>query len=154
MMGQGLAQQNKASNRTSDAELLIALFDPNRALALKRIMAEQFEDLKGSMSIFDGPEGSTIITERNKKALEVLARQIKDGKKRLAIFYGAGHMADMERRLLADFGVERESLSWLEAWDLRDEKPQPRRRARRPRADEKQQEIDEEARSPAPAAAE
>ncbi|MEX2560202.1 MAG: hypothetical protein WD403_09825 [Pirellulales bacterium] len=118
MMGQSIAQQNKDPNRSVDAELLLALFDRNRALALKRIMAEQFQDLEGAMSAINGPDGSTIITERNKKALEVLARQIEDGKKRLAIFYGAGHMPDMEKRLLTDFGLKRQDEQWLKAWDL------------------------------------
>lgn len=120
MMGQSMAQQSKNPNRSLDAELLLALFDRDRALALKRVLAEQFEDLEGVMTAFDGPDGSTIITERNKKALEVLAQEIEAGKKRLAIFYGAGHLPDMESRLLADFGLKRAKERWIVAWDLRD----------------------------------
>ena len=120
MMAQGMVQQSKkGGGGTSDAELLMALFDRNRALALKRLVAEQFEDLDGAMSALDGPEGSTLLTERNKKALEVLKQDIDGGQKRLAIFYGAGHMPDMAERLESEFGLKREGKEeWLTAWNM------------------------------------
>lgn len=118
-MVQGMAAQgNKGS--VSDLDLLMALFDKNRALKLKRIMARQFEDLDGQLQMFSGPDGSTIITERNKVALAVLKKQLAAGKKKIGIFYGAGHFADMEKRLIADFKLKHHSDRWLEAWDLRD----------------------------------
>ena len=43
----------------------------------------------------------------------------RSGKKRIGIFYGAGHLADMEKRLAADFGLKRDREQWVEAWDLR-----------------------------------
>jgi hypothetical protein len=125
MLAQGMVQQGKQGKGVSDGDLLLALFDRNRALALKRIMAQQFEDLGGAMAALDGPEGSTLITERNKKALEVLKKKIDSGAKRLAIFYGAGHMPDMSQRLESDFGLQREDEQWLTAWDLRSQSKQP-----------------------------
>ncbi len=119
MMGQQIAQQNKHPSRSSDMDLFRALFDKNRALTLKRVMAEQFEDMDGAMTALEGPGGSTLITERNKVALKVLAEQISAGKKRIGIFYGAGHMPDMEKRLIKDLGAERDAERWLVAWDLR-----------------------------------
>ncbi len=126
MMGQSIAQQSQHPERNSEAELLAALFSPNRALALKRAIAQQFEDLESSMNIFDGPDGSVIITERNKVALDVLKKEIGEGKKKLGIFYGAGHLADMEKRLESDFGLKRQSVKWLTAWDLRDKPKSPK----------------------------
>ena len=117
ILGQSMAQQNKG-DKSMDAELLLALFDKNRALALKRVLAEQFEDIEGMMSAFNGPDGSTLITERNKRALEVLAKEIGSGKKHLAIFYGAGHMPDMAKRLMAEFNLKAEREEWVTAWDL------------------------------------
>jgi hypothetical protein len=119
MMGQQIAQQSKNTSRSSEMDLLMALFDKNRALTLKRVMAEQFEDMEGAMASLEGPGGSTLITERNKVALKVLAEQIAAGKKRIGIFYGAGHMPDMEKRLVADLGAQRDAERWLVAWDLR-----------------------------------
>ena len=130
MIGQSLAEQNKGE-RSMDAELLLALFDKNRALALKRVLAEQFEDMEGMMSAFNGPDGSTLITERNKRALEVLAKEIASGKKQLAIFYGAGHMPDMAERLMADFKLKPASEQWVTAWNLHDAAKKPKAGAKR-----------------------
>ena len=119
MMAQGMVQQSKKDGKSTDAELLLALFDRNRALALKRVFAEQFEDLDGAMGALSGPEGSTLVTERNKKALAVLKQDIDDGQKRLAIFYGAGHMPDMAERLEQEFGLKRQGAEqWLTAWNM------------------------------------
>lgn len=119
MLGQSMAEESKGDGSV-DAALLMALFDKNRALALKRVLAVQFEDLEGMMSAFNSADGSTLITERNKRALEVLGKEIGAGKKRLAIFYGAGHMPDMARRLMIDFKLKPAREEWITAWDLHD----------------------------------
>ncbi|HVX14380.1 MAG TPA: hypothetical protein VHC22_24550 [Pirellulales bacterium] len=123
MLGQSLAEESKGGS--VDGELLLALFDKNRALALKRVLAVQFEDLEGAMSAFNGPDGSTLITERNKRALEVLGKEIAAGKKHLAIFYGAGHMPDMAKRLMADFNLRPAREEWVTAWDLHEPVKRP-----------------------------
>ena len=45
-------------------------------------------------------------------------QQIAAGKKKIAIFYGSAHMPDFESRLLQNFGMQRQSVLWLDAWDL------------------------------------
>lgn len=120
MMGYAMAKGGSSSG--GDMRLLMAFFDKNRAMALKRAMAEQFEDMEGSLMAINGPNGSTIITERNKVALEVLREQIDEGHRKLAIFYGGGHMSDMQERLLDDFQLEPSKTEWIVAWDLTDEK--------------------------------
>ncbi len=121
MMGYAMARQGQEPLGSGDLQLVMALFSKNRALALKRVLAEQFEDLEGSLTAISGPEGSTLITERNKVALEVLRKQIAEGKQKLAIFYGAGHMFDFEQRLQEDFGLVPVSTRWLVAWNLKSE---------------------------------
>ena len=118
-MGAGIAQQSKDSSRSGDLALLSALFDKNQGLALKRVMAQQMQDMDGALEAFNGPDGSTIITERNRVALEVLKKQLADGRSKVAIFYGAAHLPDMEARLLKDFGLERKRVDWVTAWNLR-----------------------------------
>ena len=81
-------------------------------------MAKQFADMEGEIGMFDGPEGSAIITERNKKAFEVLRREIAKGRKKIAVFYGAGHLPDMQRRLEQDFGMQQTGTDWVTAWSL------------------------------------
>lgn len=123
MMGEGMARQAaaQANGRSFDAELLLALFDPRRATALKRVLAEQFEEMGGTSAALDGPTGSTIITERNKVAFKQLAKEVEAGKKRIGVFYGAGHLPDMEKRLIADFKLKRDQQQWLTAWHLGNE---------------------------------
>jgi len=123
LMGQGMVQQAAQQQKeggagSTDLGLLMALFSKDRAHKLKSLFADQFENMESQMLVFNGPEGSTIITERNKKAFEVLDKQLKAGKKNVAVFYGAGHLPDMEQRLATDFGLKREGEKWLTAWSL------------------------------------
>jgi hypothetical protein len=120
LMGQAMAQQAAGKNAPNDLEILMALFDDNRALKLKRILAGQFENLEFVTAALSGPNGSALIEGRNQAALAVLKKQIDAGKKKVAIFYGAGHMPDIEKRLIADFGLKHDGERWLEAWNLRD----------------------------------
>jgi hypothetical protein len=51
-------------------------------------------------------------------ALKVLKEQLTAGKKNLGIFYGAGHLNDMDERLRKDFGLSPVSITWMTAWNL------------------------------------
>jgi hypothetical protein len=119
MMGYALAAQNRQTSTTSDSQLLLALFSKDRPVVLKRLLAEQFEDLEGSISALDGPRGSTLISQRNKVVLEVLRKEIAAGRRKIAIFYGAGHMPGLLQRLCDDFALTPISTRWLVAWDLK-----------------------------------
>ena len=118
-MGAAMAKQS-ATGRSTDFELLFAFGASDRSLRLKRILSTQFSDLELSMKAIEGEKGSTIIGQRNKKALDVLQREIASGKKRIGIFYGAGHLPDMEKRMKKRFAMEpqRDSVKWLTAWDM------------------------------------
>ena len=100
-------------------------------------MAEQLENAEGQLDVLGGPEGSTIISERNKKALAVLTTELKAGKKKIGIFYGAGHFADMQDRLLKDFALKRSSEKWLVAWML--EKAAPKKEEQKKDEQKKEQ---------------
>jgi hypothetical protein len=117
MMGQSMAMQAKRPNSSSDIKLMFALIRRDH-VTIKQVFAEQFEDMEATMAAFNGKDGSTIITERNKKALATLTKELESGKKKLAIFYGAGHLPDMEQRLIKDFGLKKQHVVWLTAWDL------------------------------------
>jgi hypothetical protein len=95
-----------------------ALFAKDRARQLKIAMAGQLAEMESLLTAFGGEEGSTLITERNKAALEVLREQIDAGKKKLGVFYGAGHLADMDERLQRDFQLQPVEVTWLDAWKL------------------------------------
>ena len=120
MMGQSMAlQSRKVGKGSTDLKMLVALFSKDRNRQLKLLLAEEFESTGGAMNALEGKEGSTLITERNKKALVVLRKELDKGTRKIAIFYGAGHLSDMEKRLSADFGMSRTKEEWVDAWNLR-----------------------------------
>jgi len=49
--------------------------------------------------------------------IEVLQEQMAAGKRKLAIFYGAGHLLDLDQRLI-DLKFKRTGHEWLTAWEI------------------------------------
>ena len=132
LMRESMARAETEGGAAADVgigDMFGLLFGPaaDRQLKLRRIMAEQFSDMEMLSAAFGGEEGSTLITDRNTAALEVLRRRIDRGDRRIAIFYGAGHMDDFDRRLRADFDLQPRDTTWVEAWDLRGPAPAARR---------------------------
>lgn len=117
-IGQGMALQ-AAGKGGGEIGMLMALFSKNKSVRMRRSMAKQMISMGGGMVMFEGKNGSTIIEHRNTKCLSVLEEQFEAGKRNLAIFYGAGHLADMEQRLLNEFDMKRAGTRWLTAWKLR-----------------------------------
>jgi len=115
---------NQAGSTTRPAtialpELLQALAAPDRTRQMKLLMSRQFGDIDTAMALFDGPQGSVLITERNKAAIDVLKKVLHDGEaESIALFYGAGHMRDLEPRLI-ELGFKLTQQEWLVAWDMR-----------------------------------
>ncbi len=125
LMQEGMTQARRkaaagdTSGEVGIGELFGLLFSSDRELQLRRIMAEQFTDMEVLTAAFGGESGSTIITDRNAAALDVMRQQIAKGRERVAIFYGAAHMADFDQRLRKDFDLKPMETTWVEAWDLR-----------------------------------
>lgn len=120
MMGTSLSYQSRmaAQGESADVDMLRAFFSKDRPLQLKIAFAKQLADMESMLSAFGGEEGSTLITERNKKALEILQKQMGEGKKKIGIFYGAGHLEDMHERLQKDFQLYPAEITWVPAWKL------------------------------------
>ena len=116
-MGQSMAMQ--ASGKDSGtAGMLMAMFSSNKSLRMRRVMAKQMIEMEAGLAMFEGKDGSTIIDHRNAKCMKVLKRELDSGKKKIAIFYGAGHLADMEKRLISDFEMNVGGQKWIPAWNL------------------------------------
>lgn len=132
MFGQNLLDQARRPEAAADeAELFTALLSGDQG-AFRRALATQFEDIEGMLSVMNGPEGSALITDRNRRALEELDRQVAAGKRHLAIFYGAGHLPDLADQL-AERGFEPRETRWFTAWDLSEPgQDAPPRRGRAP----------------------
>ena len=116
-IGQSMAMQ-QGGGKDPTVSLALAMFSSNKVLRIRRAFADQIHNMESGMIIFKGKDGSTIIDHRNAKCMEVLRREIANGETEIGIFYGAGHLMDMERRLLSDFKATRGGQHWLKAWKL------------------------------------
>jgi hypothetical protein len=74
MLGASMAQQSQqaAQGESADVDFLTAMFSKDRPRQLKIAMAKQFEGMESLLVGISGPDGSTLIKERNNRALEVL----------------------------------------------------------------------------------
>ena len=95
-------------------DLLNALSSPDRARQLKLLLGKQFGHIEEQMAGFGG---TVLITDRNKACFKVLRKELAAGKKNVGIFYGAGHMGDMEDRLDL-MGFHQTGIEWRTAWDM------------------------------------
>lgn len=102
----------------TEFDLFKAFFSSNRELAMKQVMANEFINMEMLDAALSEGDGSTLLTERNKKALQILDREIANGHQKIAIFYGAAHMPDMGERLINEFELLPTKITWVDAWDL------------------------------------
>lgn len=116
MMGAGIATQSKNGG---DVGMLMALFSSERAKLMKQAMAKQLVDIELVTAGMDDASGNnTLIKGRNRKCFEILRDELDQGTETVAVFYGAGHLADMAERLETEFDMQPESTKWFDAWDL------------------------------------
>lgn len=87
---------------------------------LKRSIAPLISESESFITQLEGDDGTVLVSERNRVVMEVLTeeREVRGGGK-FAIFYGAGHMPDLENRLLAEGFTKGKSI-WLDAWMIPD----------------------------------
>lgn len=129
-MGKAAIKQQEINPLAQQLDLFVSLLSSDRKYGVRRIAAVELTKANEGEA-FAGSDGtSTIITERNKAALNVLKKQLQRGKKKIGIFYGAGHFPDMETRMLEEFGFERQSEEWITAWHLKAPSPPDRSTAR------------------------
>jgi hypothetical protein len=120
---QNLREANNPKNpprNEEEIDIISLLLDPDGPVKLKRMLAQQFEDLQSPTSGLGQTLSTILVADRNEAALKVFQKELAKGKKKIAIFYGAAHMPDFDKRLRADFGLKPKSEQWLTAWDLED----------------------------------
>lgn len=118
---QAQKEVNEKRGVNSDAAGLVMLLKiftmKDSSTELKRMIAQEFDSVEDIMAGIETGDGTVLVGERNKVALQVMDKEIAAGKKRIAIFYGAAHLGDMEERLMKR-GFKRTKVEWLKAWDL------------------------------------
>lgn len=113
-------EQQQAENPIELPEITLAdlLFRSSGAVKLKRFLAAQLSSQQ-AMGAMGETLNTLLIEDRNKAALKVFQTQMANGKRKMALFYGAAHMPDFEKRLQADYGLKRDKVEWVTAWDLK-----------------------------------
>lgn len=110
----GLEADSKGVKQPSTFKLLTSLIRGSKN-GLKRELVHTLGAGDDQVARLAGE--SVIISDRNAKCLEVLAREVEAGKKKLGIFYGAAHFPDMVKRLVEDGWVQ-SGTEWVTAWDI------------------------------------
>lgn len=107
------------SEKDSNAMLisLIGSLASGDSAALKRTIAPFLAEAETLITQLEGEDGTVLVSERNKVVMKKLKSEIGAKKSKLAIFYGAGHMPDLEDRLIAD-GFTKKNFSWATAWEI------------------------------------
>jgi hypothetical protein len=128
-------QQNDPRSTLTSFQMFWALLRSDRSRQFKFLVGQQMDQLEAAAAGLDQGGPTVLVSGRNEKAIRVLQDQIQLGKKRLGIFYGAGHMPDLERRLL-ELGFKAAGERWITAWELRPRRapvpPPPPRRTNAP----------------------
>jgi len=101
----------------SDWQMIGAVVGSEQDQPLKTALAYEMTNIAQVQQIFGEDSDSAIIGARNERAIQVLREQLDAGAQRVGIFFGVGHMPDLEDRLLA-LGLERRGTTWLDAWRL------------------------------------
>jgi hypothetical protein len=99
--------------------LLILLRGPTQEdrLKIRRFMAQGLVGSDAVMKVLEGNKGFSLITDRNSEVMAVLNRETALGKRKIAIFYGVGHLPDLHKRLLEQ-GYRLAKIEWLNAWNM------------------------------------
>jgi len=100
-----------------DWQMLSAMVSPGDE-SLKTIMAYEMTNIDAMQDILGEDSSSAIVGARNQRAIDVLRAQLDSGARRIGIFYGVAHMADLEERLLNEVGLRYEKTAWVDAWRL------------------------------------
>jgi len=118
MYFKALSLQTDKPSTTSVMDLAMLLLPGTRSLQLRRMLAEEFSNLDEFLAAFNGGEDISLLSARNDVALKKLI-EVLDKNSSVAIFYGAAHMLDFEKKLLRDFSAKKVGVEWLEAWMLK-----------------------------------
>jgi hypothetical protein len=89
--------------------------DPSSIEAMRLVMVETLSMPNAVDKAMSPALSDLIIKTRNAKVLADLKSELATGSKSVAIFFGAGHMGDMESHLIKDFGYKPGEERWFSA---------------------------------------
>jgi hypothetical protein len=118
MITKMLETQMKSLEKSPGAR---ALVQDSAKRILGRMLASS-ERLFKMLGIYDEKQrNDVLISLRNDRAFEALEKSLAEGKRSVAVFYGAAHLPDLERRLTEELGFRPVGDRWLLAWRVENE---------------------------------
>lgn len=128
LMGEGSVPGMPSGEAASAALLnsLVSAITTGDTAGLKRSIAPFLSEAEALITELEGDDGTVLVTERNKIVMNRIAEKTTgpDAAKKVAVFYGAGHMPDLENRLL-EAGYEKKTEAWATAWEITDQPSDP-----------------------------
>jgi hypothetical protein len=111
---------NAAMNELDTFALIRILLSPNSAAEFKMSLAKVFDQMESITAAMEGQNPSAILGGRNDVVMGRLKEVLANRKqRRIAVFFGGGHMPGIERALIADLKAKPVSEEWLAAWTMR-----------------------------------
>ncbi len=115
---QAIASNSVQPSTLSFMSLITALSADSQSQALKYLLAQELGRTGGLVLSAEIESGLTILGDRNRVALEVLADVLAAGDDYIGLFYGAAHMPGLARELVREMGFQRVDQRWLTAWQI------------------------------------
>lgn len=100
-----------------ELEIMTSALDSGDESPFKIMMAYEIADLDRFQGLFGNAAETAVIGARNQRAIDVLQRELDAGALSVGIFFGIGHMRDLEQRVL-ELGLVPIETIWVDAWKL------------------------------------
>lgn len=114
-----LQEKMKEANNIGLADMVMLFYSEKSMQRIKLVFARLLADSESFLAGGMLDENNAIIEGRNEVALKKLKEVLGDpAKKRVAVFYGAGHMPTMEQDLKEQWQARQTGESWLPAWTM------------------------------------
>ena len=84
--------------------------------ALKRTLGPILAESEGFLNALEDGEESVLISKRNEIVISRIS-SLPPSSRRVAVLYGAGHMPDLEKRLLQS-GYRKTLTEWHAGWTI------------------------------------
>ena len=108
-----------AMNELDTFALIRILLSPDSASEFKMVLAKVLDQMESTTAAMEGNNPSAILGGRN----DVVVKKIQEGlanrkQRRIAVFFGGGHMPGIEHTLVTDLKAKPVSEEWLAAWTM------------------------------------
>lgn len=99
--------------------LIRILLSPDSATEFKKALARVFDQAESMTAVMEVNGGSAILSGRNEVAVSKLQEVLANRRqRRVAVFYGSGHMPGIEATLIGELNAKVIGEEWLSAWTM------------------------------------